>query len=686
MSNNQFENKQSESIPFNFTYYALKLLGHNLYTNPWTAVSELVANGIDAKAKKIFLLIDLTDKLHANIEILDDGIGMDYNDLCNKYTLIGRNKRLDNPSDKSILGRKGIGKLAALYLTGSYFIYTKTTDDIGAWKIDVSDYKDSDIPCLMRTNNISGKLISLWEQFKSGTLLRLCNVDLRKIGEARLRALPVILADYYLSEIVHCDIRICIIQNQEDELKFIPIRKQISFKTMFGMFDNTGNYLSKLPQSVYITKQFEMPAAIDEKVSTYQITNLDDESGIISMQNLIGETISAPYIMKGWIGIHSSLDREVLKRNDENYQNIIYHSNALRLYVRGKLAVDNLMSYVGSTQAFSNYIEGEISFDVLDDDNFEDISTSSREGFKKDDQRVKLLLDLVGKIITKLIGARIDAREILNQRKTNYENKLHEEEKEKTAQALSEAANQLKEAIEDKERAEKEVQTERKRNDYIIGVSSVKENNVLPSMHSIYNLSISEKRKIAQFQKFWGQIPGGARNIIESLGEINNQILYISKAISKSNYLVESAERKVDVGDFIAEYLYRIAKKIYGSRIKIVVDDRFSNRLILKTKTLILTSIIENLIGNAIKAQATNLTISMFDDEKQYMIVFTDNGKGLSPQISNIERIFEFGVTTTSGAGLGLYYSKLYIEQMDGMVSAQENKNGGLSLILSWKK
>ena len=322
----------------------------------------------------------------------------------------------------------------------------------------------------------------------------------------------------------------------------------------------------------------------------------------------------------------------------------------------------------------------------LDDDNFEDISTSSREGFKKDDQRVKLLLDLVGKIITKLIGARIDAREILNQRKTNYENKLHEEEKEKTAQALSEAANQLKEAIEDKERAEKEVQTERKRNDYIIGVSSVKENNVLPSMHSIYNLSISEKRKIAQFQKFWGQIPGGARNIIESLGEINNQILYISKAISKSNYLVESAERKVDVGDFIAEYLYRIAKKIYGSRIKIVVDDRFSNRLILKTKTLILTSIIENLIGNAIKAQATNLTISMFDDEKQYMIVFTDNGKGLSPQISNIERIFEFGVTTTSGAGLGLYYSKLYIEQMDGMVSAQENKNGGLSLILSWKK
>ena len=43
--------QQSNSIPFNFTYYAMKLLGKNLYASPWTAVSEIVANGIDAKAK-----------------------------------------------------------------------------------------------------------------------------------------------------------------------------------------------------------------------------------------------------------------------------------------------------------------------------------------------------------------------------------------------------------------------------------------------------------------------------------------------------------------------------------------------------------------------------------------------------------------------------------------------------------
>ena len=51
-----------------------------------------------------------------------DEMGMSYEDLRDKYTLIGRNKREseDNIEGKT-LGRKGIGKLAALYLSSKYF-------------------------------------------------------------------------------------------------------------------------------------------------------------------------------------------------------------------------------------------------------------------------------------------------------------------------------------------------------------------------------------------------------------------------------------------------------------------------------------------------------------------------------------------------------------------------------------
>lgn len=78
------------SIQFNFSYYALKLLGKNLYSNSWSAISELVANGLDAQATSVKLFINMIDKEHSTIEILDNGSGMSYDDLANKYVFMGK--------------------------------------------------------------------------------------------------------------------------------------------------------------------------------------------------------------------------------------------------------------------------------------------------------------------------------------------------------------------------------------------------------------------------------------------------------------------------------------------------------------------------------------------------------------------------------------------------------------------
>lgn len=687
---NKKVNTQDE-IPFNFTYYALKLLGHNLYTNPWTAVSELVANGIDAKATKIKILIDITNKNHAQIEILDNGYGMNYEDLCDKYTLIGRNKRLDNPKDKTILGRKGIGKLAALYLSSKYYLMTKTETSKGIWGVDIVGYNDSDIPKLKRIETkISASCFDLWNECTTGTLIKLCDVDMRKIGEARLKALPVILSDYYLSDIISCSIEICILDENNKKLNFSPISKHISFETMFGIFDNTGeNYLSKIPSEVYITKKFEIPAAVEEKCKTYELRSFENTSGVIRMQNLAGEVISANYQLDGWIAIHCSLDSDVLKRNNPNYNKTIYHPNALRLYVRGKLAVDNLMTYLGSTQAFSNYIEGEIRFDVLDDDRFEDISTSSREGYKKDDPRIEKLLEIVGKIVTRLMSVRINARDNLNKLVDIYneeQQQKKEAEKRLLAEQLQESQRQVSSAIAEKERVETEIKKERKRIDYIIGVSNVKDNNILPSMHSVYNLALLSKKKISKLEQYVHELPVQAHNILENLGETNNQILYISKAISKANYLVDSERKKIDLSDFFAEYVYRIGKKLYGSKIKTNIQDRLNGRLLVTASPLMLSSILENMIGNSIKAKAENFIIEFTETDQFYRISFIDDGKGLDPSITDINRIFEFGVTTTSGAGLGLFYVKKYISEMEGELTVTQNETKGLTFTAIWRK
>lgn len=191
------------AIYFNFSYTALKLLGKNLYNNPLSAVAELVANGIDAKAKNIYVYINMVDKAHSVIEIVDDGTGMSYEDLAEKYVWIGRNKREDEDvaiEDKiAMMGRKGIGKLAALYLSNRYYIFSKKDGAESKWSLNVSAYKDSDFPKLDRLS-IDKRIASqpIWSQNKSGTAIVLENVDLRRTGSKRIEGLKRNLSDYYL--------------------------------------------------------------------------------------------------------------------------------------------------------------------------------------------------------------------------------------------------------------------------------------------------------------------------------------------------------------------------------------------------------------------------------------------------------------------------------------------------------
>ena len=133
----------NDKIFFNFSYFALKLLGKGLYSNPWTAIAELVANGLDAKATCVRIFIDMSDKKNSEIEIFDNGTGMTYSDLAEKYVLIGKNKRedlsLDEVSKNKVMGRKGIGKLAAFLLFWTIFclIHKKAMPEtlIYRWKI-----------------------------------------------------------------------------------------------------------------------------------------------------------------------------------------------------------------------------------------------------------------------------------------------------------------------------------------------------------------------------------------------------------------------------------------------------------------------------------------------------------------------------------------------------------------------
>ena len=60
-------------LSFNFGWLALKLMGKSLYSNAWSAISELVANGFDANAKDVYVFVDASNKKNATIPVIIQG-------------------------------------------------------------------------------------------------------------------------------------------------------------------------------------------------------------------------------------------------------------------------------------------------------------------------------------------------------------------------------------------------------------------------------------------------------------------------------------------------------------------------------------------------------------------------------------------------------------------------------------
>ncbi len=95
-------------------------LGAQLYPGATATIAELISNAWDADARTVWIDLPLGTAWAEDDEItvVDDGIGMSYDDAENRYLLVGRKGRVELSRDTSeggrpLHGRKGIGKLAA---------------------------------------------------------------------------------------------------------------------------------------------------------------------------------------------------------------------------------------------------------------------------------------------------------------------------------------------------------------------------------------------------------------------------------------------------------------------------------------------------------------------------------------------------------------------------------------------
>ena len=107
---------EEKHLRMSFDPQTIEHLGVKMYSQIPNAIAELIANSYDADATKVDVnLID--NDAGKEIQVIDDGVGMDFDEINDHFLRIGRNRREEgsgtSPSGKrKVTGRKGLGKLA----------------------------------------------------------------------------------------------------------------------------------------------------------------------------------------------------------------------------------------------------------------------------------------------------------------------------------------------------------------------------------------------------------------------------------------------------------------------------------------------------------------------------------------------------------------------------------------------
>lgn len=703
------------TIYFNFSYFALRLLGKGLYSNHWTAIAELVANGLDAQADSVKIYINLIDQENASIEIFDNGSGMDYNDLSEKYVLIGKDKREDDQISeeikKQLMGRKGIGKLAALYMSNKYYLVSKKNGKETAWCLDASNVKDSDIPKLDKciVSNIGIECYQEWEKIQTGTLIRLTNVNLTNFGVKTLEGLKARLSDFYLTDELKGKIEVCVINNAGDNISFEEVKKSIAFKNFYAFYNNTDVDLeSKLSKYVKIGSTIEEITEIPRKVQVLDANNyeIEGKKNFIKADGTLTKE-KMPYRMTGWIGIHTSIKKVEAQWNDEEYlKNKVYRPNQLRLYVRNKLAVENFLDYVKNTQAFANYIEGEISFDILDDNELGDIATSNRQGFVEDNERVQLLIDILKPIINALIRARSNIGTQINNEEKEFrraETERIEKERREEEERRIKAEREREAAVAQKEQAEKEkneqekraellnahLGSEKKRNHFLVDSLDEDQINFAKRLHMIRinssTISKVVKKNVMKLKrgKFKEE---DAWDCLKKISYLNSRMQAVLEYSAMAQFNTKEEFMEGNLFDFIEEYAMNILNR--SDRLKVQVVRSDTEGIEMKFVPQNIAIILDNVVSNSTKYNANELRVLLGKDEKQYTIDFIDDGDGVSSDIADLNELFEFGKGyTLTGTGVGLYHIKDIVEKdLQGTVTIESEPQKGFALHVRFGK
>ena len=392
----------------------LELLGPNLYTNIYYVLAELIANAYDASAHNVYIISKDNE-----IIVEDDGNGMSYPEDIGKYLNVAKETRTSEDEaytkddlHRRKMGRKGVGKLAALSVSKEVHVMTIKNGDKSGFILSRKVPDDT-----KQLQGIEERDIKFEYITEHGTSIIMKDPEYRlnksvdSIKRNLLKIFPLVNETFRI-HIVNSKQHV-LIDNFDKEMI-----KQLGALILIGdEFKSLGEYF---------TNDYKGKAN-----SENLFKEKDTISYKLSLENKAGKEQEYNLEIKGWLGVYKST------KGKKGALDTDFPDNFVSLFANNKLGEFNIIPIIGKNKLNEVYVVGQLHVDLFEETSLPDMALSNRQGYRTDDKRYEIVkreaIDLLGEIT----GMR-----------TLYAKLGKQEQQKKEQEILTKQEKQLKEEVE----------------------------------------------------------------------------------------------------------------------------------------------------------------------------------------------------------------------------------------------
>ncbi|SDG26887.1 Signal transduction histidine kinase [Fontibacillus panacisegetis] len=694
-----------------------ELLGRQNYSSKESAIFELVKNCYDAASNICNIYIDKNC-----IKIVDDGSGMNSEDIRSSWMHVGKSSKgyKDSDSDRVLAGSKGVGRFALARLGD---------------RIQVSSKKENEKAVIWKTDWITNSLREAIVDFNKGTVIELNN-----------------LRDHWKRKDVDKLIDFLSRSYKGSEMK-INIDFEGGSDQVISVFNDVEigkNYTNQILLS-YDSENMKLTVTINSDefnpevqkiIGSISQTHYEDEFNMVNELNLNTEEFEHYQEYLKELGeftaeLYFGMEKVPLEMSEKfkyKYNNLTTKDTKIILY-RNAFSISSLdgtkdwldiasrarkspaaaTHQTGSWRVRLNQIYGFVQIDKITNANLKDLG--NRQGLEEDDY-YQLFKDIISFGISRFEKHRQSIIRKIDESTTNIKHKKNERKNindflkkpstvtqmtEKEISSLAQEIKDIQREAKEQSKAREESEQQHKYDVRILNVlatQGLRASAIAHELHNKRNSLESGYRDIVNALEeygFWEELKSekytrvtykNVPKILDGLEEINRKLIaFIDVILNKIEK--EKFSTKIDSIESALNRVIDTWKKEYDwLNFEINIKNQMPEKY--KISKDVLEVIFDNLILNSIQHNEMKdlLIIKMEVEKVGDMLEFKyfDNGKGLDEKyISDPKRILEVHETSRSdGHGLGMWIVSNTLRMYGGEV-IDINSEKGFNIYFSIK-